>query len=163
MRAFDLTVLKGEWVGQIDDAKKPLDGRGANGRITGDQDYSYYLARRHSSICSDDSLDLHHRHIRAVVGLKHRDMHTFAIEQPVTLSISGRWTPMQVWREYKAKAQPKLDGDAPPKGCLVYLKGRDDFDDPRVAPFLHKPLYDWENWHDCDSPMPDGSRIVFVV
>jgi len=68
-----------------------------------DQDYSYYLARRTSSICSDDSLDINHRHVRVIVGVKRDDMSTFSIEQPAVCLISGRWTPWQIYADYLAK------------------------------------------------------------
>lgn len=129
-----------------------------------DTDFSSYLEGRTLSICSDDSLDLHHRYVHVVVGVKRDDMSTFTLEKPAICLISGRWTPWQIYADYLEKlGAPLLDDASRIKSCLVYIKDREGFQDPHVVPFLNKPLYDWENWNDHNGPLPDGSRIALVV
>ena len=57
-------------------------------------------AQRFQSCCSVDSLDERHRHVRAQIGVKWARRDTFSVEHPVWMTISGEWTPEQVWREY---------------------------------------------------------------
>jgi len=86
-----------------------------------------------------------------------------ALDCPVSLVISGEWTPEQVWYEYLTQSRLAYDGVDPAAQLFLARADADSFNDPIVLPFFRKPIYDWENWNTEQPGMRDDDRIAFVI
>jgi hypothetical protein len=121
---------------------------------------------RLTSVCSVDSLDERHRHVRIQVGVKQSKLDTFSVEHPVWMTVSGEWTPEQVWREYTSvgrAGEVVRMGEQTPDTQLFFAASDESFENPVVIPFFKKRFYDWENWNTSQLGMRDDDRIVFVL